>query len=468
MVLTQYSLREIAELIRTKKVSSVEVTQSCLHAAVTLQPLLNCYISIEADDAIEAAKEADRELAHGHCRGPLHGVPMAHKDMFFRAGKVCTGGSDILRNHSPEVTATVVERLYAAGAIWLGTLNMSEFAGNPTGHNIHFGDCHNPWNVAHIPGGSSSGSAAAVAARLCYGALGSDTGGSIRTPAAMCGVCGIKPTYGRVSRSNVLPRARSLDTVGVLCRTAEDCAIVMGVIAGCDVRDPETADLAVPNYQAALAKPLEQLTIGVPQGAFFRDLDVAVQTALDESLATLKELGARIVSVTLPDFPWLSRMSDAITKCELAAFHARWLRTRFADYSPFVRSRIEAGFFIPAERYLQALAGRHPLLLGLVSNVFGSVDAVHLPVTPAPAPTWADVNVDTPGDVPALISKITGYTRPINYLGLPALSVPCGLTPIGLPTAFQLVGRPFSEALLFRIGHAYQQITDWHKIVPRF
>jgi aspartyl-tRNA(Asn)/glutamyl-tRNA(Gln) amidotransferase subunit A len=464
--LAHYSLSEIADLISNREVSSVEATTACLRAIASLQPQLNCYITIEADEALMAARRADSELARGQRRGPLHGVPVAHKDMFYRVGKVSTGGADILRHHVPDVTATVVKRLDEGGAIGLGNLNMSEFAANPTGHNVHFGDCHNPWSVTHITGGSSSGAAAAVAARTCYAALGSDTGGSVRVPAAMCGVCGIKPTYGRISRANIMPRAWSVDTVGVLARTAEDCAMVTGVVAGHDPADVTTADVAVPNYRALLQGSVNGIKIGIPADSFFSDIDPDVRRALDASLLALGALGARTFAVPLPDFSTLAVISDAITKCEAAAIHRRWFSTRFDDYSLFVRSRLEAGFHIPAACYLEAVANRGRVLGDFVRSVFGMVDVLHLPVVSMSVPTLFESDVNAAGDVPALISRITRFSRPINYLGLPSLSVPCGFTPNGLPTAFQLVGRPYSESLLFRLAHAYQQTTDWHRRAP--
>jgi aspartyl-tRNA(Asn)/glutamyl-tRNA(Gln) amidotransferase subunit A len=343
---------------------------------------------------------------------------------------------------------------------------MSEFAANPTGHNVHFGDCRNPWNVAHITGGSSSGPAAAVAARTCYAALGSDTGGSVRVPAAMCGVSGMKPTYGRISRANILPRAWSVDTVGVLARSAEDCAIVTGVVAGHDPLDPTTSNVPVPDYRAALAGPIEGIKVGVPADPVFSAIDADVGSALHQSLSAISALGAKIVEVSLPDFLTFAVVSDAITKCEAAVLHRRWLRSRIEDYSLFVRSRLEAGFHIPAALYLQGLANRGRVLSDFVRRVFDVVDVIHLPVLPMGVPTLAETDINSAQDVPSLIAKITSFTRPINYLGLPSLSVPCGFALNGLPIAFQLVGRPYSESLLFRLAHAYQRTVDWHLRTP--
>jgi len=460
------SLSELSASIRDGAVSSFEATQACLESIYRLQPELHCFIEVEADAALAAARRADAEIAKGQYRGPLHGVPLAHKDIFLRQGRASTGGSTILRQHVGEATATVVDRLDQAGAINLGALNMAEFAGNPTGHNPHFGDCRNPWNVERITGGSSSGSAAAVAARLSFASLGTDTGGSVRTPAAMCGVCGLKPTYGRISRAGVIPRAWSLDTVGVLARTAEDCALVTRVVAGHDAHDATTARLDVPDYRALLAQPVRGLRIGIPSESFLSFADQEVRLSWRRNLTELSSLGIDFIEVALPELSNLAVVADAITKCEAAAVHDRWIRSHFGEYSMFVRSRLEAGFHIPAARYLQAIASRGPVLERFMSRIFGAVDAIHLPVTPVKVPTIATTDIESPGQVPQVIANITALTRPFNYLGLPAISVPSGFDADGLPSAFQLVGRPFAEALLLNVAHVYQQVFSWHRRVP--
>ena len=297
--LARMTLTAVADAIRRRKVSSLEVTQSLLARIDRLQPQLNCFISIERDDVLKAARSADRRLARRGKIGPLHGVPLAHKDMFYRAGRIATCGSRILREHRQQVTATVIERLAAAGALWLGGLNMGEFASDPTGGNEHFGRCRNPWNPEYVTGGSSSGSAAAVAARLSYASLGSDTGGSIRTPAALCGVVGFKPTNGRVSVYGAMPRAWSHDCVGPLARTVRDCALIARVIAGADPRDPTASGEPVPDYARKLRSGIKGVRIGVPANYFYDGVTADVQACMDASLAVLKSLGARIVKVAM-------------------------------------------------------------------------------------------------------------------------------------------------------------------------
>ena len=464
--LAQLTLVAAAAAIRRRKVSSVELTHACLARANEVQPRLNCFIAIDEDGAIKAARKADRMLKRGARVGPLHGVPLAHKDMYYRAGQVSTCGSKILREYRPEITATVVERLEQAGAIWLGNLNMAEFAANPTGHNDHWGHCRNPWNPDHVTGGSSSGSGSAVGARACYGSLGSDTGGSIRLPAAACGVVGLKPTHGLVSRYGVMPRSWSQDTVGPLTRTAADCARMTRVIAGADPKDPTCSTRAVPNYEQGLEDRIRGLRVGVPANHYYEGATEDVRRCMEESLAVLSSLGARVIEVPVPDPARLFQLSNAVTVSEAAAIHGTWMRERPQDYSLYVRSRIEPGFHIPATTYLEALNLRARYLDEFLATVFSRVDVIHTPVMVIPPPTIAETEPRDSGAVAEVVGRITRNTRPTSYLGLPALSVPAGFTPRGLPVALQLIGRPFDEATLFRVAHQYQRETDWHTRLP--
>ncbi|MBI1988315.1 MAG: amidase [Betaproteobacteria bacterium] len=464
--LLNMSLCEVAQAIRRKRVSSLEVTRACLARAKAVQPTVNCFIAIEEDEALRAARAADRAVKRGAKLGSLHGVPLAHKDMFYRAGRVSTGGSKILRDYRPTVTATVVERLAAAGAIWLGNLNMAEFAANPTGHNEHWGDCCNPWNTAHITGGSSSGSGAAVAARTCYGSLGSDTGGSIRLPAAANGVVGLKPTYGRVSRHAILPRVWSLDTVGPLTRTVRDCARITAVIAGADPLDPTASAQPVPNYERLLDRRIRGWKIGVPRNHFYDGIAEDVRRAMEESLAVLRSLGARIIELDVPDPQHTYQLTNAIGQVESATIYANWLRERPQDFSLVVRTRTEAGMLVPGVSYLEALNARPRIAAEFVRQVYGTVDALHAPVMTMPVPTRAETTPGGSGEVMDMLARLTHNTRPINFLGLPSLAVPAGFADNGLPVAFQLIGRPFAEDVLLRIGDAFQAETDWHARAP--
>jgi len=459
------SLTAVAKAIAEKQVSSHEVTRSCLHRISQWQPKLNAFMEVEAESALRAADEADAALAKGQTRGPLHGVPLAHKDMYYDAGKVVTCGSLIRRDFVASTTSTALQRLKDAGTIRLGSLQMVEFAYGPTGHNYHYGAVHNPWKSGYVTGGSSSGSGSAVGARLTFAALGSDTGGSVRMPAHFCGVTGLKTTYGRVSRAGAMPLSQSLDTVGPLARTAEDCALLLGLMAGADPEDPTASNLPVPDYMAATTASIKGLKIGVPTAFYVDDLDADVAKALDDTVAVLKREGADVVKVELPDQRQLSAACQLVLAVEAAAFHKRWLIERPQDYGPQVLMRLQNGLAIPAVLYLEAMRWRGPALAAHVAATSG-VDAVLAPVAPVAAPTIAESDVGNSPDAEAVIQRLTRFTRPINYLGLPSLAIPAGFSPKGLPVGMQLIGRSFDEATLLTIGAAFQRATDFHEKVP--
>jgi aspartyl-tRNA(Asn)/glutamyl-tRNA(Gln) amidotransferase subunit A len=460
------SLVAVANAIAEKRLSSHEVTRSCLHRIAQWQPRLNAFLAIEAEAALKAADEADAALANGNPRGALHGVPLAHKDMYYDAGKVVTCGSKIRRDFVPKTTSTALRRLKDAGSIRLGSLQMVEFAYGPTGHNFHYGAVHNPWAFGHITGGSSSGSGSAVAARLTFAALGSDTGGSIRMPAHFCGVTGLKTTYGRISRAGAMPLSQSLDTVGPLARTVEDCALLLGLMAGSDPEDPTAATLPVPDYMAATSGSIKGMKIGVPTTFYVDDLDADVARILDDTIAVLKREGADVVQVELPDQRQLAAACQLVLAVEAAAFHKRWLIERPQDYGPQVLMRLQNGLAIPGVSYLEAMRWRGPALATHIAAT-ADVDAVIAPVAPVAAPTIAESDVGNSPDAEAVIQRLTRFTRPINYLGLPSLSVPAGFTQRGLPVGMQLIGHSFDEATLLKIGAAFQRSTDFHEKVPQ-
>lgn len=460
------SLTAVASAIAEKRLSSREATQSCLDRIAKWQPHLNAFMAIEPDEALRAADAADAALANGRRRGPLHGVPLAHKDMYYEEGRVVTCGSRIRRDFIATTTSTAVQRLKDAGTIRLGSLQMAEFAYGPTGHNAHFGPVHNPFAPDHITGGSSSGSGSAVAARLTFAALGSDTGGSIRMPAHFCGVTGLKTTVGRVSRAGAMPLSQSLDTVGPLARSAEDCAVLLGLMAGADPADPTAVAGLVPDYAAATAEPIKGLTIGVPGAFYVDDLDAEVASVLDATIATLKREGAKVVQVDLPDQRQLSGAAQLVLAVEAAAFHKRWMIERPQDYGAQVLMRLQNGLAISGVTYLETLRWRGPALAAHNAATAG-VDAVIAPVSPVPAPTIAESDVGGGPGAEAVIQRLTRFTRPINYLGLPSLAIPSGFTRKGLPVGLQLIGRSFDEAKLLRIGAAFQRATDFHEKAPQ-
>ncbi len=466
---TGLSITEAADAVVSGKLSSVSLTEACLARIQEWQPSRNCFIAIDEDRALAVARERDMELSRGYSRGKLHGIPLAHKDMFYRKGRVTTGGSAILRSTVADTTATVMDRLDAAGAIDLGTLNMSEFAAGPTGHNIHFGDCRNAFNRAHVPGGSSSGSAVATAARLAFGALGSDTGASIRLPAAYNGVIGLKPTYGRVSRYGAVPRSWSLDHVGMFARTAADCALLLQAVAGPDPGDLKASHRAVPQFapRENELSTLSGLTIGV--ATWSESVDSEIAAALDDSVKVFERLGAAIKCVSLPDMANVFRVAETIIKCEAAALHRAWLSERPQDYSNSVKFRIEAGFEISAVDYIDALRLRTALTDRFLADTMSGIDILHLPVSPGLPPTVEASNMEHVASetLLALFGRLTQFTRPFNLFGLPAISIPCGFSSDGLPLAYQLVGHPFAEALLLHLAGAYQRQTSFHEVAPK-
>ena len=460
------TLVEAAAALAQGALSSEELTRDCLARAHRLNPALNCFIRIEDEAALAAARRADAARAAGRTLGPLHGVPVAVKDMFDDPGRETSSGSPIRRGFRGAATATALARLEAAGAVVLGALHMSEFALGPTGHNAFYGPCRNPWNPAHIAGGSSSGAGAAVAARLAFGALGSDSGGSIRLPAAANGILGLKPTYGRVPRSGAMPLSWSIDHIGPLARSAADLARLLGVVAGHDPRDPSASRRPVPDYAAGLGSGVAGLTLGVPRGVFRDGVAAEVERALEAALATLEAAGARRVAVTVPGAEHLAELGRVILYSEAAALHGHWLRTRPEDYSPQVRARLATGLAIPAAAYAEALQLRAPLLRRFCDAVFAACDVLVTPALAIEVPTLAATDVGSGASMWSTIAQLVRCLAPFNYLGVPALSVPVGFTANGLPVALQLVGRPFAEATLLGVAAAYQRLTGWHERLP--
>lgn len=455
------SLTDVAGAIRRREVSVSEVVDASLKRIETVRPILNAFIDVFIDEAREAAQQADSRLQRSTPTAPLFGVPLAHKDMFSRLGKRASGGSRIMADVEPKATATVMRRLDEAGAINVAALNLSEFAAGPTGHNEHFGHCRNAWNPAHISGGSSSGSGAATAAGAVYGAIGSDTGGSIRLPASFNGLAGMKPTWGRVSRFGAMPRAWSLDTVGPLTRTVADCALMTSLVAGYDPRDSTTSRLPVPDYTRSLGRSVSGLRVGISSDYFRDDISDEVATLFDDACRVLQDLGCQVEVIDVPDPGAYDAIANAISKSEAAAVHGRWMRERPDDYGLHGYSRTESGFHIPAAVYLDALSVRGAVVRDFVSDVFSRVDVLATPSLSFEVPTIAETDERDPARIPAMVGRITRNTRPFNYLGLPALTVPCGFTANRLPAGLQLIARPYAESTLFALGGAYERITPW-------
>jgi aspartyl-tRNA(Asn)/glutamyl-tRNA(Gln) amidotransferase subunit A len=465
--LADLSMTEAADAVRSGKVTSVALLEACWQRMDAVNPLLNATIWTDRDAAMVAARGADAAVRNKAPLGVLHGVPMMHKDMYYQAGKLSTCGSALRRDWRPTVTATVIERLAAAGAYTFGGLNMAEFAQNPTGHNKTFGDCHNPWNAPYITGGSSSGSGASVAARFNYMALGSDTGGSIRLPASANGVSGIKPTQTRVSRYGVMPLSFTHDNVGPLTRTVRDCARVMTVIAGHDPRDPTSAREPVPDYEAALTGDIRGQRIGVPTNVFFDDADAQVTAAIEQALAVLQARGAIITKLTLPVMDAVATYGSIVSRVEAATIHAEWMRSDPQAYGAHISGRMYPGYAIPAPYYVEALSRRGPVLRAFAAEVFAKVDVLVTPTIRTCLPTLAETDIDHgPPGTETKFMAVSANTRPFNYLGLPAISVPCGFDPNGCPIGLQIAGRPFAEARIMKLADAYQRDTDFHSRRP--
>jgi aspartyl-tRNA(Asn)/glutamyl-tRNA(Gln) amidotransferase subunit A len=462
-----FTLTELAVAIAARRVTSRAATEAYLARIAALDGTVAAFVAVDGEGALRAADAADAALARGDRIGPLHGVPLAHKDMYYRAGEVTECGSRVRAGFRPDVTATVLHRLDAAGAITLGRLAMVEFAMGPHGYNENLRQCRNPWNLEHVPCGSSSGSGVAVAARLAAGSLGSDTGGSVRCPASANGVTGLLSTWSRVSRHGVMPMSPSLDSVGPLARTAADCARLLGVIAGADPRDTTCSTHPVADYEGGLCHSLAGVRVGIPDGYFDEDVAPDVADRIGAATEVLRSLGAVVVRVPMPDAVQLAADLHPLTmKSEGAANHLAWMRAVPERYSREVRQRLQAGYFISAADYGLSLKVRGRLLRAFADAVFGRADVLLTPVLPRGAPSIAET---TTADGPAylrMVVSLTRNTKPVNYFGLPAISVPCGFTDAGLPTSFQLIGQPFAEALLLRLAHQYQGQTDWHARVP--
>jgi aspartyl-tRNA(Asn)/glutamyl-tRNA(Gln) amidotransferase subunit A len=464
--LHELSMTEAADAVARGEVTATALTESCLARIAAHDGKVNSVIRLDRDSALEQAAAVDAARKAGKALGPLGGVPMMHKDMYYRAGKISTCGSKIRRDFVPKVTATVLEKLDAAGAIDMGTLNMAEFAQNPTGHNAHFGHCHNPWQHGYCTGGSSSGSGAGIAARFFYGALGSDTGGSIRLPATICGVTGIKGTQTRVSRAGVMPLSFSADNVGPLVQTARDAARFMRIISGHDPRDATSAREAVPDYEAALTGDLRGISIAIPQEYFFDGADDVVVKAFDAALDAMRDRGAKITRLSCPSLRAIAAYTAMISRAEGAAIHAEWMRERAADYSIHLSSRLYGGYPIPAHLYIEALSRRGPLLRQFCAEAMTGHHIVATPALRTRVPTLAETDIDADAANWSRFMAVSANTRPFNYLGLPTISVPCGFDDRGLPIGLQLAARPFAEARVLAVADAFQRVTDWHKRVP--
>jgi aspartyl-tRNA(Asn)/glutamyl-tRNA(Gln) amidotransferase subunit A len=444
---------DLAAAIRARKISSAEATQAALKRLEAVHAACNAAVAIEAEEAVAAARQADRTLSDAS--PPLHGVPLAHKDMFDRAGKIPSWGARIRRTEPCSSDATVIARLKAAGSVQIAALHLTEFAFGPTGHNYILGHAANPWDRTRITGGSSSGSAICVATGVVAAALGSDTAGSLRLPAAACNVTSLKPTWSRVSRAGAMPLSPSLDAVGPIARDVRDLALLLGIIAGRDPRDASASARPVPDYAAAVGQAVAGVRIGIDE-SLLREAHPEIQSRFATALAPLEKAGAKRVAVRFPQWQTLDHMTQLLQLPEVASAHGAYMRTRSDDYGPQVRARIEFGHFISGADHQTAVRARGTLLARVMDDVYGVCDVAALPTFADPLPTISELDVGGGPALMAAMARVIKFTRPVNYLGLPALTLPYPREGY-LPNGFQLIGRPFSEAQLLGLGAAYQR-----------
>lgn len=464
--LLDQTIAEAAPRIARGEVSPVDLTETALARIAAIDPGLKAYITVCDEAAREVARGAEQMIRGGNYLGPLHGIPIAIKDNLYTRGVRTTAGSRILADFVPDEDATVAARLKQAGAILLGKTNMHEFAWGGTTDNPHWGTCRNPWNPERFPAGSSGGSGVAVAARTCLGAIGTDTGGSIRLPSAVNGIVGIRPTIGRVSNHNVIPLAWSMDTVSPMTRTVEDCALIFGLIAGYDPLDPHSAQVPLDDYGKGFGRGVRGFRIGLIRDYSLTHVQPAVGNAIRAALRSFEELGAIIEEIAMPSIEGNISAQLTIESCEPSAYHQQWLRTRPDDYGADVRALLEMGEMYLATHYLQAQRYRRLLRRDFLEG-FHQVDVFVTPTLPFTAtPCGATEVVIEHGRTEDMLSAIMQFTGVPSLAGLPALSLPVGFDPDGMPIGMQVIAPPFAEARLFQLGHAYQAVTDWHRRKP--
>jgi aspartyl-tRNA(Asn)/glutamyl-tRNA(Gln) amidotransferase subunit A len=445
-------IAEVSELLRRKEISPVDLTKACLNRIEQLNPTINAFITVMHDSALDQARKAEDEIQRGNWRGPLHGVPIGLKDLIDTAGVKTTCGSALFADRVPTEDAEVVRRLKSAGAVIIGKQNMQEFAWGGTSASSYFGPVHNPWDIDRIAGGSSGGSAAAVATGMCFGAIGTDTGGSIREPAAFCGIVGLKVTYGRVSARGVFPLSPSLDHVGPLCRNVIDTALMLQALAGYDRFDTTSVDVPVESYTDMLNANTTP-RIGIVRRPFFDGLDPEIENAIDEALKQIRDLSSDVLEVDLPATP------TAVQAPEVYALHSKHFAASPELYGPWMQARLKQATAIDTVTYIEA---RQELdrVRRLAGDVFSKVDFLLTPTTPVPPITLNEAMTMSPEPAGELWLR---NTRPFNAYGFPTISVPCGFTRVGLPIGLQISGPHFSEASLLSFAHAFERVaTEGH------
>jgi len=460
------SSTELASLIKTREVSPVEATEAYLERIPKFDQHLNSYITVTADRAMADAQRAEQEIVSGRYKGPMHGIPTAVKDQINTKGILTTGGSTILKNFVPNEDATVMSKLDAAGAVLLGKLNMSEFAmGDAFEHP--YGRPHNPWDLSRNPGTSSSGSGAATASFLCATSLGEDTGGSIRGPASFCGLVGIRPSWGRVSRYGVLGASWSMDQVGPISRTVSDCAITLAAIAGYDPNDNYTWDVPVPDYLAELSAGINGLKVGViTERVEGNSVDPEVSDLVVKAIAQLGELGASIQPIEIPLIAQSAAISTAVTYGDVSGVHKEGIENNLHDYDYNIQLRLLTGAILPAQAHQKAVRLRH-MLRQQILKALEQVDVVVMPTSSIPAsPIPEKAGVESKQAFQEMLGGRRSFTAPFNLASVPALSINCGFTSDDLPVGFQIAGKAFDESIVLRVAYAYEQATNWNTRRP--
>lgn len=459
------SASQLSRLIKKKEISPVEVIEAHLSRIDALEPKLNSFITMLPDRAIAEARQAEKEIQAGRYLGPLHGIPFGLKDLFYVKGVRNTSGSKIFEHFSPQFDSTIARRLKEAGAILLGKLNLHPFAYGITGENEEYGHMHNPWNPDLIAGGSSGGSGSAVASGECTLAMGTDTGGSIRVPSALCGLVGFKPTYGRLSRYGITALAWSQDHPGPMARTVEDCALMMNAVAGYDSKDSFSMNLSVPDYTKALKDDIKGIRLGVVKEFFEVPIEPEVKESVYKAIDTLAALGAVVSEVSWPLYHDAMAIASVIQMVEATAYHAKLIKENASKIYPPTRLRLEAGLFIPATDYVQAQRAR-TLFYHRSNDLFQEVDILAGPTVPVTAFPIGTSKMKVGEKELNLISLMSQYTRPFNLNGFPAITVLSGFSKDRLPIGLQLAGRPFDEESVLRIAHVYELATEWHRQRP--
>jgi len=474
IVLEELTIAETSRRIRKKEVSPVELTRLYLERIEALNPSLNAYLTLMNDQAMDVARRAEREIRRGKYRGRLHGIPFSIKDNLAIKGVRTTAGSKILSEWVPDFDATVVKRLTESGAVILGKTQMHEWARGSNGINPFYGTTHNPWDLKRVPGGSSGGSAVAVASSLCMASIGTDSAGSVRNPSSLCGVVGLKPTYGRVSTYGGVPGTggHSTNHFGVLTKTVEDCALVLEAIAGYDPKDGLSAEAPVPRYSRAVGKGIRGMKVGLLRGYFDEAVEDEVRSALDEAVKTFQSLKMKVTEISIPHLDLVPAVQMASSRSESTTDHEVYLRTRPRDYSSGLLYSNIAGLLIPAQVFIQAQRVRR-LICQEFEQALEKVDVIMAPTVPVPAPTIEECTkgyLERDGRRIPLLDKRGNFlmlsTIPFNVTGLPSMSVPCGFSALGLPIGMQIVGGLFREETVIQVAHAYERNAGWYKRRP--